>query len=150
MRVSKAGIDLIKKFEGFKSRPYLCPAKIPTIGWGNTTYPNGQKVKLSDPPINESVANDLLINILDKFEKGVVKLVKSKINQNQFDALVSFAFNVGLGNFGKSTLLKKVNINPVDPTIRSEFARWNKSGGKVLTGLTRRREAESNLYYKTS
>jgi len=150
MRVSKAGIDLIKKFEGFKSRPYLCPAKIPTIGWGNTTYPNGQKVKLSDPPINESVANDLLTNILDKFEKGVVKLVKSKINQNQFDALVSFAFNVGLGNFGKSTLLKKVNINPVDPTIRSEFARWNKSGGKVLIGLTRRREAESNLYYKTS
>lgn len=62
--------------------------------------------------------------------------------------MVSFAFNVGLGNFGKSTLLKKVNVNPVDPTIRNEFLRWNKSGGKVLTGLTRRRESESNLYYK--
>lgn len=148
MKISKNGIDLIKKFEGFKSRPYLCPSKVPTIGWGNTTYPNGQKVSLSDPPINESLANTLLLDILKKFENGVSNLVKSKINQNQFDALVSFAFNVGLGNFGKSTLLKKVNVNPVDPTIRNEFLRWNKSGGKVLDGLTRRRESESNLYYK--
>lgn len=148
MRTSKAGIDLIKKFEGFRARPYLCPAGIPTIGWGNTTYPNGQKVKLSDPPITEAFANELLSDILLKFERGVIGLVKSKINQNQFDALVSFAFNSGLGNLTRSTLLKKVNVNPIDPTIRSEFLRWNKSGGKVLAGLTRRREAEANLYFK--
>lgn len=148
MRTSKAGIDLIKKFEGFRARPYLCPSGIPTIGWGNTTYPNGQKVKLSDPPITEAFANELLSDILLKFERGVIGLVKSKINQNQFDALVSFAFNSGLRNLARSTLLKKVNVNPIDPTIRSEFLRWNKSGGKVLAGLTRRREAEANLYFK--
>lgn len=150
MKISKSGIELIKKFEGFKSRPYLCPAGVPTIGWGNTTYSDGRRVKLSDPPINESVADTLLFDILKTFEGGVTKLVKSKINQNQFDALVSFAFNAGLGNLGRSTLLKKVNINPQDKTIRDEFLRWNKAGGRVLAGLTRRREAEANLYYKPS
>lgn len=146
MKISKNGIDLITKFEGFKSRPYLCPSGIPTIGYGNTYYPDGMKVKISDPPVNENQANELLKNILSKFESGVSQCLTKSINQNQFDALVSFAFNIGLGNFKKSTLLKKVNINPVDPTIKNEFLRWNKSGGKVLNGLIRRRESEYSLY----
>ena len=146
MKISKNGIDLITKFEGFKSRPYLCPSGIPTIGYGNTYYPDGMKVKISDPPVNESQANELLKSILLKFESGVSQCLTKSINQNQFDALVSFAFNIGLGNFKKSTLLKKVNINPVDPTIKNEFLRWNKSGDKVLNGLIRRRESEYSLY----
>jgi lysozyme len=146
MKISKNGIDLITKFEGFKSRPYLCPSGIPTIGYGNTYYPDGMKVKISDPPVNENQANELLKSILSKFESGVNQCLIKSINQNQFDALVSFAFNIGMGNFKKSTLLKKVNINPVDPTIKNEFLRWNKSGGKVLNGLIRRRESEYSLY----
>ncbi len=146
MRTSKNGIDLIKRFEGYKSKPYLDPNGIPTIGYGNTYYPDGRKVRLNDPSINESVANQLLMTMLQKFESVVFSNVTSKINQNQFDALVSFCYNVGDFNFRKSTLLRKVNVNPYDKLIRDEFQRWNKSGGKVLVGLSRRREAEWNLF----
>jgi lysozyme len=85
--------------------------------------------------------------ILSKFESQVYKSVKPMINSNQFSALVCFTYNVGIGNFLKSTLLKKVNLNPNDPTIRDEFMKWNKSGGVVLNGLTRRRKSESDLYF---
>ena len=146
MSTSKNGIDLIKRFEGYKSKPYLDPNGIPTIGYGNTYYPDGRKVRLNDPSINESVANQLLMTMLQKFESVVFSNVTSKINQNQFDALVSFCYNVGDFNFRKSTLLRKVNVNPYDKLIRDEFQRWNKSGGKVLVGLSRRREAEWNLF----
>jgi len=74
-------------------------------------------------------------------------LVKSNVTENNFAALVSFTFNVGTGNLKKSTLLKKVNLNPNDPTIRSEFMKWNKGAGKVLAGLTKRRQAEADLYF---
>ena len=85
--------------------------------------------------------------ILSKFESQVYKSVKPMLNSNQFSALVCFAYNVGTGNLLKSTLLKKVNANPLDPTIRDEFMKWNKGGGVVLNGLTRRREKEANLYF---
>jgi lysozyme len=150
MKVTKAsqkGLELIKRFEGLKLKPYNCPAAIPTIGYGNTYYPSGAKVKLTDPAITKEKAEELLKFLLTSYEKGVDSFCRDDINQNQFDALTSFAYNVGVGNLQKSTLIKKVNKNPSDPTIRAEFMKWNKGGGKVLLGLTRRRQAEADLYF---
>jgi lysozyme len=150
MKITKTGIrgvTLIKEFEGFRSKPYRCSANVPTIGYGNTFYPDGKKVTMTDSPITEAVAVDLLQTLLRTFEQHVDSLCRDDINQNQFDALVSFCYNVGPTNLKNSTLLRKVNANPNDPTIRTEFLKWNKAAGKVLAGLTRRREAEANLYF---
>jgi lysozyme len=151
MKITKASnnlIELIKKFEGFSSKPYLCPAKVATIGYGNTFYANGEKVKLTDIAISELQAVDLLKDTLKQYEKAVDSYCRDDINQNQFDALVDFAYNCGNGNLKSSTLLKKVNANPNDITIGLEFAKWNKGGGKILNGLVKRRAAESELYFR--
>jgi len=150
MKITKCntkGKAIIKKYEGFRSKPYLCPAKVPTIGYGSTYYENGVKVKLTDPPITEERASDLLDALLLHYEQGVDSYCRDDINENQFSALVSFAYNVGLGNLKSSILLKKLNKNPNDPTIKDEFLKWNKGGGKVLTGLTKRRTDEAQLYF---
>jgi lysozyme len=146
-KIGQKGLDLIKSFEGLYLKPYLCPANVPTIGYGNTFYENGNKVTLKDPIITEARAIELLMSELGMYEQKVDSYCIDTINQNQFDALVSFCYNVGPGNLKSSTLLKKVNANPNDPTIRTEFLKWNKGGGKVLAGLTRRRTAEANLYF---
>lgn len=146
-KIGAKGLALIESFEGFRSKPYKCPAGIPTIGYGNTFYPDGRKVSLSDSPINESQATDLLKNTLSTFEKYVDSFCRDDINQNQFDALVSFAYNLGPANLKSSTLLKKVNNNPSDPTIRNEFMKWVRAGGRTLPGLVRRRQAEADLYF---
>lgn len=148
MKVSKNGVELIKKFEGFRSKPYLDSVGVPTIGYGTTYYPNGKRVSISDELITESIGSNLLSVSASKFESIVNSLVKKPINQNQFDSLISFVYNVGPTAFKKSTLLKKININPIDPTIRDEFMRWNKGGGKVIAGLTTRRALEANLYFR--
>lgn len=151
MKITKtgaAGLEIIKSFEGFRSAPYKCPAGIPTIGYGATFYPDGKKVTLLDEHINEERATDLLKSMLVSFERYVDSYCRDDINQNQFDALVSFAYNLGPANLKSSTLLKKVNSNPSDETIRAEFMKWVKAGGKTLKGLVRRREAEANLYFK--
>lgn len=149
MRTNKEGIDLIKQFEGLKLEPYLCSAKVPTIGYGSTFYENGTKVKITDPKITKERAEQLLINTIEKFEKGVISLTHGLwLTDNQFSALVSFSFNVGLNNLKKSTLLRILKQNPNDKDIYEQFLRWNKAGGKVLNGLTRRREAEAKLYFK--
>lgn len=145
-QTSQKGLNLIKSFEGLSLKPYLCPAGIPTISYGLTYYSNGTKVKLTDKPITQQQADTMLMNALKHYEQGVDSFTTDLVNQNQFDALVSFAYNCGLGNLKSSTLLKKVNANPNDPTIRQEFLKWNKGGGKVLPGLTKRRTAEANLY----
>lgn len=142
------GVELIKSFEGFRSAPYKCPAGVPTIGYGATFYPNGKKVTMADRSITEHEATDLLRNTLENFEKYVDSYCRDDVNQNQFDALVSFCYNLGPANLKASTLLKKVNANPNDETIRAEFMKWVKAGGKTLKGLVRRREAEANLYFK--
>ena len=146
-KLSQKGVDLIKQFEGLKLNPYLCPASIPTLGFGNTYYPDGTKVKLTDPAITKEKAEELLKFLLVTYEKAVDSYCRDDISQSQFDALASFCYNVGTGNLQKSTLIKKVNANPQDPTIRAEFMKWNKAAGKVLLGLTRRRTAEANLYF---
>ena len=147
MILDNKGYLLITKHEGLKLKPYLCPAKIPTIGYGNTYYPDGKRVTLLDKDITKQQAFDMFKEIANRFAKRVDELVTSNINQNQFNALVSFAYNVGTGNFSSSTLLKKVNRNPDDLTIKDEFLRWNKAGGKVLNGLTNRRNEEADLYF---
>lgn len=146
-KTGQKGIDLIKQFEGFSAKPYLCPAKICTIGFGATFYPDGKKVTMNDKLLTESEGIDLLKNMLKSFEQYVDSYCIDTINQNQFDALVSFCYNLGPANLKSSTLLKKVNANPNDPTIKDEFLKWTKAGGKVLKGLVTRRNAESNLYF---
>ena len=140
------GIPLIKRFEGLKLKAYLCPAGLATIGYGSTWYENGSRVQMGDV-ITIERADKLLINTVNHFEKQVDTVVTAPVNANQLGALTSFAFNVGMGNFRKSTLLRKVNANPNDQTIRAEFMKWIRANGKVLTGLQRRREAESALYF---
>lgn len=146
MKVNKQGIQLVKSFEGCFLNAYLCPAKVWTIGYGSTKYQNGKPVKQGDK-ITQQEAENLLSDTLDEFSKGVSKLIKVELNDNQFSALVSFAFNLGIGALSKSTLLKKVNANSNDKTIENEFMRWVSAGGKKLNGLVRRRTAESNLYF---
>lgn len=147
MILDNKGYLLITKFEGLKLKPYLCSAKIPTIGYGNTYYPDGKRVTLLDKEITKQEAFDMFKEVANRFAKRVNELVTSNINQNQFNALVSFAYNVGTGNFSSSTLLKKINKNPDDLTIKDEFLRWNKAGGKVINGLTNRRNEETILYF---
>lgn len=146
-KIGTSGIELIKRFEGFYSKPYLCPAGVPTIGYGATYYEDGTRVKLTDPSITQERAIQLLKNVLVQYEKAVDSFTRDDITQNQFDALVSFSYNVGTQALKNSTLLKRVNINPADPDIRVQFMRWNKAGGVILKGLTKRREAEANLYF---
>jgi len=146
-KISNKGLDIIKKYEGFSSKPYLCPAKVPTIGYGSTYYEDGSKVKLTDSPITQERATELLEALLVSFERAVDSYCIDTINQNQFDALVSFAYNVGVGNLKSSTLLKKVNVNPNNPTIKDEFLKWTKSGSKTLGGLIKRRTEEAQLYF---
>ena len=146
-KISKKGLDLIKKFEGLKLKPYLCSAGVPTIGYGNTFYETGKKVTLNDPQITEKRAEELLAHLLVSFEKYVDSYCRDDISQSQFDALVSFAYNLGPNSLKSSTLLKKVNANPSDPTIKAEFLKWTKAGGRVLKGLVLRREAEAALYF---
>ena len=138
-KTSKRGLDLIKEFEGCKLKAYLCPANIWTIGYGHTGL-----VKEGDR-VTKKEATLLLKQDVAKFERGVNEKVKVPLSQNQFDALVSFTFNVGLGAFSKSTLLKKLNALDYNGAT-NEFKRWNKGNRRILVGLTRRRLAEENMF----
>jgi lysozyme len=140
------GIAIIRKYEGLRLRAYVCPAGLNTIGYGATFYENGTKVQPSDV-ITMDRADKLLHFQVKLFADEVKRTVKSNLNDNQLGALVSFCFNVGGAAFAKSTLAKKANANPNDPTIRDEFMRWTRGGGKVLNGLVKRREEEANLYF---
>lgn len=136
---------IIKHFEGCKLKAYQDSVGVWTIGYGNTFYGDGSRVKPGDV-ITQAQANDLLPIIVKKFAMDVYKFVKRPLLQHEYDALVSFTYNVGIGNFEKSTLLKKVNNNAPGDQIQAEFAKWNKAGGKVLNGLIRRRNSEAVLY----
>ena len=148
MKISDNGLNLIKEFEGLELSPYLDAVYVSTIGWGNTYYENNVKVKMTDNPITEERAEELLRNIVNNdFASFVNRYVKVDLTQNQFDALVSFIYNLGHVNFRNSTLLKKIN-NKDFIGASNEFMRWNRAGGKVLNGLTRRRLAEKELFLK--
>lgn len=158
MKVSPTGVKMIQNFEGCILHPYKCPAGVPTIGFGNTFYPNGKKVTMKDAPITLEKANELFMFVLSFFEKDVNSLLQVKwpniLRQCQFDALVSFAYNVGSDidvddiaeGLGDSTLLKKVNVNSSDPSIVNEFLKWNKCNGKINDTLIKRRTIEAHYY----
>lgn len=148
MRVDSKGINLIKTFEGIRLGAYLCPAGVPTIGYGSTYYPDKTKVKMGDKLKDAAEAEALLAVTVQPFENNVTALVNgTQITTNQFNALVSFAFNLGTAALAKSTLLKKVKANPNDPSITIEFMKWVNAGGVKLEGLVRRRKAEAELYF---
>lgn len=141
MKISKQGIKLIKKFEGFKPYTYLCPANILTIGYGHT-----RGVRLGQT-CTEEEADQFLKEDLELAEAEVNKVAeKVDLTQGQFDSLVSFTFNLGARNFQTSTLRRKVLNNPADPSIKAEFGKWVYVRGKVNQGLQRRRLEESRLY----
>lgn len=153
MKTSDAGKALIKSFEACSLKPYLCPARIPTIGWGTTRYPDGRMVSMSDPRITQAQADSYFDHDLAAFERDVMQLVRVKPTQGQFDALVSFAYNVGpdidadtiAEGLGDSTLLRKFNAGDIKGAA-DEFLKWDKSKGVVLAGLTRRRKAERAMF----
>lgn len=160
MKLSDKGIKLISEFEGFSDRPYYATQEekekgIVTIGYGLTFYPNGKKVQANDKPISRDTAVYYLEQVAEKFALQVSKLITKELTTNQFNALVSFAYNVGIGEntanrrsgLAGSTLLKLVNNNPNDANIAKEFLKWNKQAGKELKGLTNRRIKESALYF---
>lgn len=145
MRTSAPGVELIKHYEGLRLKPYTCPAGIATIGYGSTQYPDGRKVTLVDRPLTEDEADALLADTLRPFEQAVTKMVAVEITQAMFDALVSFAFNLGGNALRGSGLLKKLNAGDKAGAAQ-EFKKWVYAGGVVLPGLVKRRESECRMF----
>ena len=157
MKVSKAAIDMIKHHEGVRTKPYRCPALLWTVGVGHVIDPTHATVKYEERrnlPIPEGWDRVLTMDEVDRilsqdlgrFERGVVRLCPAAVGrQGVFDALVSFAFNVGLGNLQRSSLRMKTNRGEFDKAAE-EFMKWTKAGGRVLPGLVKRRQDEQRLY----
>jgi len=145
--------ELCKLFEGFRAKPYLCPAGIPTIGYGSTYYADGRKVSMSDPPITEPEAKKLLVHELkETYAQGVIRLCpqlySKSLAENQwgrFNALVDFCYNLGVGRLQTSTLRRKVNAGDWEGA-KEQLLLWNKAGGRILPGLDKRRKAEIALF----
>ena len=144
MKMSAAGLDTVKEFEGLRLKADKCPAAVWTIGYGHTSAA-GSPIVTSDLEITLEAAEEILKKDMGQYEDGVSKYVKVDLNQGQFDALVDFAYNAGVGALAKSTLLKKVNAGKFDE-VPAEFMKWTKGGGKELPGLVRRRRAEVKLW----
>jgi len=156
MKVSDKVIHMIKHHEGVRTKPYQCPALLWTVGVGHGIDPHHAKVPMADRKqlpipngwdrvLSMDEVNDILKKDLDRFEKGVLRLCPGKLTQGQFDALVSFSFNVGLGNLQRSTIRMKVNREDFEGAAES-FLDWTKAGGKVLKGLVIRRNDEKALF----
>jgi lysozyme len=156
VKVSQKCIEQIKKDEGVRSRPYQCPALLWTIGVGHVIDPNHAKVPLADRKqlpiptgwdrvLSADEIDDILRKDLARFEAGVSRLIKVELTQGQFDALVSFSFNVGLGNLQNSTLRMKVNRSDFEGAAE-QFLVWTKAGGMVLPGLVKRRTHEKEMF----
>ena len=139
MKPSNQCIELVKHFEGFESAAYLCPANVWTIGYGRT-----RNVKEGDVITELQAERDLLEELVE-FGEQVLRVVDVELTQKEFDALTSWTYNLGVGNLQSSTLLKKLNAGDKN-SVPSEMLRWNKASGRVLEGLTRRRQAEADLW----
>jgi lysozyme len=141
--ITKTGIDLIKKYEGYSAKIYICAAGYPTIGYGHLV--RGDEAQLFKNGITEAMAEALLIKDIQSAEKSVLRLIQAPLTDGQFDALVSFTFNLGGGALQRSTLRRKVN-REVHMEVPEQFMRWVWAGGRRLKGLVRRREAEAEFY----
>lgn len=139
---SGQAVQLITRFEGFSPKPYRCPADVWTIGYGTT-----RGVTPATPPITKEEGKLLLLRDLKVFSLGILKLTKPALNQNQFDALCSFVYNVGLGSYQRSQLRMKINRGEFD-AASLQFIKWTRGGGRVLPGLVARRQAEAALFRK--
>jgi len=140
MKPGRYAIELIRTFEGFRAKPYLCPAGKPTVGYGHT-----KNVRMTDQPISESLAVQLLREDVAEVAAGILARVMVPLTQRQFDALISFTYNVGIGNLSSSTLLRKLNAGDYAGAA-AELLRWDKAGGKQLPGLRARRQAEREMF----
>ena len=143
--INEHGIEIVKSFEGLSLKPYLCPAKVWTVGYGSTTGSDGGPVDPDMEPVTEADADDLLGRDLETSERWVSRLVKKPISENQFSALTSFTFNVGAGALQRSTLRMKLNREQFQ-NAADEFPKWRMAGGRILAGLVRRRAAERILF----
>jgi lysozyme len=138
-------LALIRGFEGLRLSPYLCSAGVPTIGYGATYYEDGTRVTLTDAVITKDRAEALLLwHVRNVYLPAVVRLCPGLDHPDRLAALLDFAFNLGAGNLKASTLRKRVNAGDWD-AVPGELRKWNKAGGRVLRGLTIRREAEAAL-----
>lgn len=147
-RCDKRGHELIKLFEGLSLKPYVDSVGIPTIGYGMTYYPDtGKRVTLHDKVLTQFEADNYFSLMLMPYERAVDSITIDTLTQNQFNALVSLCYNIGAKALQGSTLIKLVNQNPNSPAIKEQFLRWNRAGGKILKGLTNRREKEVGLYF---
>lgn len=153
MSPSKKLYEFIKTYEGFSLKAYPDPGTGGdpiTIGYGSTRHLNGKKIKMGEV-VTKEVADKMLEWEVNTKATAVKNLLgKTIVNQNQFDALVSFTYNVGVGALEKSTLLKKVKADPQDLSIATEFEKWVRAGGKVMNGLVRRRKAEAKMYFTST
>ena len=148
MKITESLIRIVEEEEGWSATPYLCPAGKWTIGFGSTFWENGTPVKKDDKPIDKERGRILVkAHFAREVEPALDSLVKVPLTQNQFDALADFVYNAGVGNFAKSTLLRKLNAKDYNGAA-AEFPKWNKGGGKVLPGLERRRKKEQDLFLK--
>ena len=141
MKTSTKGINFIKSFEHFSPTSYICPAGFKTIGYGHVI---GQSDHFDD--ISEAQAEEILSQDLHVAETSVCRNITAPLEQNQFDALVSFVFNLGGGSLQRSSLRQKINYGSDEDEIHNEFVKWVYAGGKKLLGLMRRREAEAGMY----
>lgn len=144
MKLDEEGYKALHQREGLRLKPYLDTQGVPTIAMGNTFYENGSKVKITDKSLSKIEAEYLAKIISDRFASKVNSLVKSKINQNQFNALVSLAYNIGITGFKNSTVLRLVNSNPNNPKIKEAFMMWTKN-----KELIDRRKSEVYQYFSS-
>lgn len=151
MQLSNKGLAIIQQFEGFSAKPYLDRVKVPTIGFGNTYYLDGSKVKMTDKPLTREQATELQLDIINRdFAPKIASLLSAQIKtgfvtQNMFDACVSLAYNIGIGAFTGSSVVRNIKAGNKQKAGDS-FLLWNKAGGQVLQGLVNRRNAERKLF----
>jgi lysozyme len=145
LHINEAGLELIKHYEGWRSSPYLCSAARATIGWGSTWDRNGNAVTLDHLDITKKQGEYLLLREVRYSEAAIRKLIKAELTENMFSSLCSFIYNVGSGNFQKSTLRMKLNRGQYE-SAADEYPKWRKAGGRIVKGLVRRRKQERELF----
>ena len=146
--INDKGLAIIKHYEGVSYNPYLDPIGIPTIGYGSIFGLDSNRVDMGHRRITESEATDLLIRECQEAEHAIARLVRVPLTSNQRSALISFVFNVGSGNFQRSTMRMKLNRKDYEGTAK-EFWKWRRAGGKIFKGLVRRRASEEQLFRKS-
>ena len=145
MNINEAGLSIIKYYEGWSSRPYKCPAGIATIGYGSTWDINGEKVNMNHKKVTKEQGEALLLRELRHVDHAIKKLVKAELTENMYSSLASIIYNIGSGNFQRSTLRMKLNRGWYEAAA-DECPKWRRAGGRILKGLVKRRAKERELF----